>query len=113
MARLGPAGKVRRLLEFLLGLRDDRVLAALAKRGFSDADRAKGWDLLRALGMTQCVLVSISRNNSALDALDTWRKEWIRLVHVSLAHGFADVDAQLLRRIDKATLGSPEVVSVF
>lgn len=113
MARLGPAAKVRRLLEFLLGLRDDRVLAALAERGFSDADRAKGWDLLRALGMTQCVLASISRNNSALDALDAWRKEWIRLVHVSLAHGFADVDAKLLRRIDKATLASPEVVAVF
>lgn len=113
MARLGPAGKVRRLLEFLLGLRDDRVLAALAERGFSDADRAKGWDLLRALGMTQCVLPPTSMTNSALDPLDAWRHEWLRLVHVSLAHGFAEADAKLFRRIDKATLASPEVVSVF
>lgn len=113
MARLGPAGKVRRLLEFLLGLRDDRVLAALAERGFSDAERAKGWDLLRALGMTQSVLARTSMDNSALDSLDAWRQQWVRLVHVSLAHGFAELQAELFRRIDKATQPSPEVVSVF
>lgn len=113
MAKLGPAGKVRRLLEFLLGLRDDRVLSALASRGFTDADRATGWDLLRALGTTQCVPIRTSMDNSAFSSLDAWRREWIRLVRVSLAHGFADLDAKLFRRIDGATQPSLEVVSVF
>ncbi|MGC4065705.1 MAG: hypothetical protein QM784_13865 [Polyangiaceae bacterium] len=109
MAKLGPAGKVRRLLEFLLGLRDDRVLSALTARGFSEADRAKGWDLLRALGTTQCV-VRTSMNNTALDALDVWRREWIPLVHVSLEHGFADVNTKLFHRIGGATRPTLEVV---
>lgn len=113
MARLGPAGKVRRLLEFLLGLRDDRVLSALVEHGFSDADRAKGWDLLRTLGTTQCVPAPTSMNDTAFDTLDAWRQEWLRLVHVSLAHGFSELDAKLFRRIEKATQPSPEVVSVF
>jgi hypothetical protein len=112
MARLGPAGKVRRLLEFLLGLRDDRVLSALMAHGFSEADRAMGWDLLRALGTTQCV-VRMSMNNTALDALDTWRRNWVRLIHVSLEHGFAHLDAKLFHRIDGATRSSLEVVTVF
>ncbi|HEY5959190.1 MAG TPA: hypothetical protein VIV60_21680 [Polyangiaceae bacterium] len=113
MAKLGPAGKVRRLLEFLLGLRDDRVLSALAERGFGAADRAKGWALLHALGMTQRVPARTSASNGALDSLDAWRKEWVRLVHVSLVHGFAEVDAKLFRRIDKAIQPSSEVVSVL
>jgi hypothetical protein len=94
-------------------LRDDRVLSALAEHGFSDADRSKGWDLLRELGTTQCVPSPTSLNHSALDLLDAWRLEWLRLVHVSLVHGFAEVDAKLFRRIDNAKQPSPEVVSVF
>jgi hypothetical protein len=101
------------VLEFLLGLRDDRVLLALAARGFGDADRAKGWDLLRALGMTQSVPSRTSSTNEALASLDAWRRDWLRLVHVSLMHGFADLDAKLFRRIDKNTQPSIEVVPIF
>jgi hypothetical protein len=112
MAKLGPAGKMRRVLEFLLGLRDDRVLSALLARGFSEADRAKGWDLLRALGTTQCV-VRASTDNTALDSLDAWRREWVPLLHVSLEHGFADVNAKLFHRIDTGSRPSLEVVTVL
>ena len=59
MARLGPAAKMRRVLEFLLGLRDDRVLGCLTEFGFTEQDREKGWDVLRALGLTQAVPTSL------------------------------------------------------
>ncbi len=113
MARLGPAGKVRRVIEFMLGLRDDRVLEAMAAHGFGEADRAKGWELLRALGMTQAVPVPTSEISGTLALLDAWRHEWIRIVHVSLAHSFPDVDARLFRGIGKTRQESILFVPAF
>jgi hypothetical protein len=45
------------VFEFLLGLRDDRVQDALAARGFGARERQLGWDLLKAVGLTQAVAV--------------------------------------------------------
>ena len=53
MTTLGTAGKLRRVFEFLVGLRDERVLAALGSRGFGEEQRAQGWELLTALSLTR------------------------------------------------------------
>jgi hypothetical protein len=113
MARLGPAGKMRRLLEFLLGLRDDRVLLALREHGFGAAEREQGWGLMQALGMTQAIPAPTAATPGVMAALDAWRNEWLRVLRVSLAQSFPQVHAQLFRGIERAGQDSISVVPTF
>ncbi len=108
MANLGTAGKLRRVFEFLVGLRDERVLAALGTRGFGEPQRAQGWKLLTDLGLTRGPSLPAPRANQAEPALTAWRYEWLRIVRASLEHDFPTVYAQLLGGLSKpghATLG--------
>jgi hypothetical protein len=113
MATLGPAAKMRRVLEFLIGLRDDRVLAALADYGFTADDRDKGWELLRGLGLTQAVPKSVPFTNATLVALDAWRQRWMRIVSVSLVQDFPRVYDQIFSGIDEPKKPSFAVVPVL
>lgn len=88
MARLGAAAKMRRVLAFLIGLRDDRVSVVLAEYGFSARERNQGWDLLRALVLTQAVPTTVPAVNASLVALDTWRQHWMRIAQVTLEQDF-------------------------
>lgn|GEM_PF-3383632 len=99
MATLGTAAKMRRVLEFLLGLRDDRVGAALATCGFSASDRERGWTLLRNLGMTQAAPPPAALDHAPDAALDGWRYQWLRIAKVSLELDFPRVHDQIFAGI--------------
>lgn len=113
MARLGPAAKMRRVLELLIGLRDDRVLACLGDYGFTPADREQGWALLRALGLTQAVPVALPATHGALDALDAWRQRWFRLASVSLRPDYPRVHDKIFAGIHQMKQPAFAVVPVF
>jgi hypothetical protein len=101
MTTLSTAGKARRLLEFMLGLRDDRVLRLLESRGFSASDHEQGWQLLRNLGMTRSVPVASSGNGALETAIESWRLEWTRIARVSLARSFPELCDALFRASKK------------
>lgn len=109
MARMGPAGKARRVLDFLLGLRDDRVLTALSASGFGVADRERGWALLHTLGMTQAVDVGTATPNPAAEALDAWQKQWLRIARVSVERSHPQIHDQLFRGLH---VGEPSIAVV-
>jgi len=113
MATLAPAAKMRRVLEFLIGVRDDRVRAALGTHGFTERDRVQGWELLRALGMTQSVAPPIATASPALDALDEWRGHWLRVARASLTRDYPQVLATVFAGLDKPNQPSLSVVTVF
>ncbi len=113
MATLVPAAKMRRVLEFLIGLRDDRVLAALGAHGFTQQDRAIGWDLMRDLGMTQAPPPPATMGSPALSALDAWRTHWFGVARASLGREYPQVLADLFMRIDKPNQSSLSAVTVL
>lgn len=113
MARLGAAAKMRRVLDFLIGLRDDRVSAVLAEYGFSAHERNQGWDLLRALGLTQAIPMAVPQVNGSLVALDTWRQHWMRITQVSLARDFPRVHSQIFSGIEQPRQLSVAIVPIF
>jgi len=106
MATLGPAAKMRRVL-------DDRVLARLAEFGFAAADRTQGWELLRALGMAQSAPVSTAASNAAPDGLDAWRRRWVRVASVSLLQDFPRVHDKIFAGIKDSKQPAFAAVSVF
>lgn len=113
MATLAPNAKMRRVLEFLLGLRDDRVLSPLAACGFTERDRLLGWDLMRELGMTQAVAPPVATATAEISALDDWRRRWLRVVRASLEREYPQVLAQLFARLDKPNQPALTVVAGF
>jgi hypothetical protein len=113
MATLAPAAKMRRVLEFLIGVRDDRVRAALGTHGFTERDRVQGWELLSALGMTQSAAPPVTTASPALDALDEWRGHWLRVARASLTRDYPQVLATVFAGLDKPNQPSLSVVTVF
>ncbi len=113
MARLGTAAKMRRVLDFLIGLRDDRVSTVLAEYGFTANERNQGWDLLRALGLTQAVPTTVPLVNATFVALDAWRQHWMRIAQVCLEADFPRVYGQIFAGIDQPRQLSLAIVPIF
>jgi hypothetical protein len=97
---LGAAAKVRRVVEFLLGLRDERVAATLAGCGFMTTERAKGWLLLQALGMAN-VARDVRQDSDLQSKLDAWHNHWFRVAKVSLQHDFPRVYDQIFSDLNQ------------
>jgi hypothetical protein len=113
MATLGPAGKMRRVLEFLIGLRDDRVVAALATRGFGKPERELGWDLVRTLGLTQTVPLVTTKGDAQEAALDAWQREWFRVARASLEQAYPKAYEQLFSGLNQRRKSSVSLVLEF
>jgi hypothetical protein len=113
MASLGTAGKLRRVFEFLIGLRDDRVLVALGARGFGEEQHARGWELLTALGLTRVAALPAPKTNQAELALTAWRYEWLRIARASLEQDFPTVHEQLFGGLYKRRSETLGIVLAF
>jgi hypothetical protein len=113
MARLSAVAKVQRVVEFLLGLRDERVLAALVGCGFTQRERAEGWQLLQTLGMTDTAREVRHDDEPVLQKLDAWHNQWIRIAKVSLQRGFPRVYDQIIPSVGNVSHASVIVVPVF
>ena len=112
MARLGAGAKVRRVVEFLLGLRDERVSAALAGCGFTATERAKGWQLLQALGMTD-VARDVRQDGDLQSKLDAWHNHWFRVAKVCLQRDFPRVYDQIFLDLNQMPQSSIILVQLL
>jgi hypothetical protein len=103
MARISVGDKATRVLRFLMGLRDPRILAALAPHGFSEQNRREGYALLR--GLTDDRLAHIPaapRDLGALEQLDRWERLWFPVAHAALQHHHPETHEALFRDLSPA-----------
>src|SRR5690242_15502658 len=105
---IGMSDKAQRVLRFLLGLRSDRVAAALVPFGFTDEVSEEGWALLQALGRGKAGLGAGSgMPTSVIEQLDSWENQWFPIASTSLARHYPAVAARLFQNLSQ-TVG-PEV----
>lgn len=90
MAKLTIGQKAHRVLLLLLGLRNPKIAAILAKHGFTDEDLAEGWALLRAITRTRLDTVPsggptpIYVDPTTLATLDEWENKWFPIAKATL-----------------------------
>ncbi|WP_437774923.1 hypothetical protein [Sorangium sp. So ce1097] len=96
MAKLTIGQKAERVLLLLMGLRKNKVAAALVAHGFSDDDLAEGWRLLQRVTRTRLgfVATAAATDTGLINELDTWENKWFPIAsatlkrHAPLAHAF-------------------------
>ena len=73
MSKLTLGQKADRVLKFLMGMRNTRVVAALATRGFGAEDIDEGWVLLRNVAHGKLDFVTAgAADPTVLVELDQW-----------------------------------------
>lgn len=96
MAKLTIGQKAERVLLLLMGLRKNKVAAALVAHGFSDDDLAEGWRLLQRVTRTRLgfVATAAATDTGLINELDAWENKWFPIAsatlkrHAPLAHAF-------------------------
>lgn len=113
MARLTMGQKAERVLQLLLGLRKNRVAAALVAHGFSDEDLAEGWRLLQRVTRTRLgFLVQLGTADAGLiTKIDEWENQWFPIADATLKRRFPGVHAWMFRNLTQ-TEGPAVLVSV-
>jgi hypothetical protein len=112
MARLTLGQKAQRLLAFLMGLGNKRIMRALQPYGFDQAALDEGWALLRrttashldAQRTTQGTREQIAR-------LDAWENRWFPIASAVLKRHYPEVHAKVFLNLSQ-TQGNQVVVSV-
>lgn len=112
MAKLSIGEKAERVLRFFLGLRDRRVVAKLAKHGFTRDEINEGWRLLQAVTGTKLdVFAEAERDPAALAALDEWENQWFPIAQATLTRRYPDIQEWMFRNLTQ-TEGPAVIVSV-
>lgn len=112
MAKLSIGEKAGRVLRFFLGLRDRRVVAQLARHGFTRDDLAEGWKLLQAVtGSKLDAFSDTEKDPAALNALDEWENKWFPIAEATLTRRYPEVREWMFRNLAQ-TEGPPVIVSV-
>ena len=102
MAKMSPGAKATRVLTFLLGLRDTRVSADMARHGFGEAELDEGWALLRALGKVKTDSGGVASDRSSLDELAAWEKRWFPVASAALERGSPAIHTRLFANLARA-----------
>lgn len=113
MARLTIGQKAERVILLLLGLRKNKVAAALVAHGFSDADLEEGFKLLRRVTRTRLgVIEQIAAAEPGLvTAIDDWENKWFPIADATLKRHHPAAHAWLFRNLAQ-TQGPAVLVSV-
>lgn len=108
--RLGD--RTTRVIRFLFGLNDSRILAELAGYGFTEEDRAEGWSLLYAIGQGgPPVVPNESPNVSVLVQIDGWENRWFPIVDAALRRRFPRLHQHFFRKLSQVE-GQQVIISV-
>jgi hypothetical protein len=105
--------KAERVLQLLLGLRKNKVAAALVAHGFSDEDLEEGWELMRRLTRTRLGAVTAveAADPGLIPQIDQWENKWFPIADATLKRRAPDVHAWMFRNLTQ-TEGPAVVVSV-
>lgn len=112
MARLTLGQKAQRLLQFLMGLGNKRIVRALQPFGFDQAALDEGWALLR---LTTASHLDAERptqpTGEQITRLDAWENRWFPIASAVLKRHHPDVHAKVFLNLSQ-TQGNQVVVSV-
>lgn len=112
MARRTAGRKAYQVLDFITGLEDRTIRAALAGHGFSDGDLERGWELLRGLGRARRPARRASPSEAEVSGpLDAWENRWFVVADAALAANHPKVHTWLFRRLTRQS-GFRVVLSV-
>ncbi|WP_437938412.1 hypothetical protein [Sorangium sp. So ce341] len=113
MAKLTIGQKAERVLLLLMGLRKNKVAAALVAHGFSDEDLAEGWRLLQRVTRTRLgfVATAAATDTGLINALDAWENKWFPIASATLKRHAPKAHAFLFRNLTQ-TEGAAVLVSV-
>ena len=113
MGKLSLSQKATRMLEFLLGMRNGRIVAWVRPFGFTDAEYREGWSLLGAVGRAQ---LDVAPEEPTYDPVtlrqaDDWENKWFVIADATLTRHAPDAHAWLFKNLSQ-TEGAAVVVSV-
>ena len=98
--------KLRRVLTFLVGARNPRIIATLGRRGFSPADLEEGWSLFQVaagarLSYTPATSdpLAPSRMRALLGTLDEWENAWYPVISATLQRHYPDLHATVFHNL--------------
>jgi hypothetical protein len=113
MAKLTIGQKAERVLLLLMGLRKNKVAAALVAHGFSDDDLAEGWRLLQQVTRTRLgiIVTAASTDSGLITQIDDWENKWFPIAAATLKRHSPDVHAWMFRNLSQ-TEGAAVIVSV-
>lgn len=112
MAKMTIGERAGRSLQFLMGLREPAVYAALEAHGFTSADRDQGFELLRGLTDSKLSVTPVpARDASSLDRLDAWENLWFPIADATLRARFPSVHATVFLNLRQSE-GAEVVISV-
>ncbi|MCC6522049.1 MAG: hypothetical protein IT373_05260 [Polyangiaceae bacterium] len=113
MGRLDVGDKAERVLRFMFGLVNPRILALLAGRGFTRLDYEEGWQLLRATGKIAFdeLAPAAASDPTVLGELDTWENLWFPIADATLSRRHPAVRERLFLNLTQ-TEGLAVVLSV-
>jgi hypothetical protein len=108
MAKLRNNEKIERVLALLMSFRQPDVVAFMALRGFTSADRKEGFELLdkavgRDLAMDDIVHAVAGPNKSLITAIDAWENIWFDVADAALARKFPEVHAKVMKNLSRTS----------
>lgn len=107
MARITLGQKAVRALLLLLGLRHPQIARALRRRGFTDAELARGYELLQALSAGR-LNVAITDAAAHLAMLDAWENENYPIIEAVIRRHFPELHAAIFLNLSQTT--GPELM---
>ncbi|WP_437508280.1 hypothetical protein [Sorangium sp. So ce1099] len=113
MAKLTIGQKAERVLLLLMGLRKNKVAAALVAHGFSDDDLSEGWRLLQRVTRTRLgfVATAAATDTGLINEIDAWENKWFPIASATLKRHTPQAHAFLFRNLTQ-TEGAAVLVSV-
>ncbi|WP_437623239.1 hypothetical protein [Sorangium sp. So ce1151] len=113
MAKLTIGQKAERVLLLLMGLRKNKVAAALVAHGFSDDDLSEGWRLLQRVTRTRLgfVATAAATDTGLINEIDAWENKWFPIASATLKRHAPQAHAFLFRNLAQ-TEGAAVLVSV-
>ncbi|WP_437677264.1 hypothetical protein [Sorangium sp. So ce131] len=113
MAKLTIGQKAERVLLLLMGLRKNKVAAALVAHGFSDDDLAEGWRLLQRVTRTRLgfVATAAATDTGLVNEIDAWENKWFPIAAATLKRHAPAAHAWMFRNLSQ-TEGAAVLVSV-
>jgi len=105
MGRQKAGKKAYQALDLLTGLYDPDIQGILARHGLGEAERERGWQLLRAYAESRRAAParSTAETDERLKQLDAWENRWFVVSDAALLNAFPQAHEWLFRRLKRSS----------
>lgn len=110
--------KMKRVLSFLMGVRNPRIMAVMTTRGFTQQDLDEGWQLFTVAAGAKLAYTpdetkghNLAKSQQYLADLDQWENTWFPLVSATLERHYPELYHPIFKNLSQ-TEGPEVLVSV-